>query len=86
MRIAIAHHELLWRRGGLWIVENTEHQTYTLYETVDTMMHPSDAAADAQEGEPYYYDTTHGVMYILKEVASGPDNDVEILVREMVTL
>jgi hypothetical protein len=78
MQIGILPHECVWQRGDLYIVEDKEFCSYTLYRVKETVMNPKPKTADSYMEGPYDYDLATGVMRVLEKLGTQPVTDLGI--------
>jgi hypothetical protein len=64
--------------GSRLLIEDTEMMTYTLYEVIETVMHPKPRTADKYAEMPYSFDALTGVMRIYRLVGTEPSTEAGI--------
>lgn len=64
--------------GSRLLIEDSEMMTYTLYEIMETVMHPKPKVADKYAEMPYTFDALTGVMRIYRCVGTCKTTDEDL--------
>jgi hypothetical protein len=56
--------------GDTFLVLDVPEHKVTLYQTVETLLHPGPDAADEWQDKPFVWAEEAGMMYVLSEVCS----------------